>query len=126
MREVLAELHDGASGGHLGVNKTLDKVRGTTGFKQETILKSDSSALQQPRSICENSSHLIRGTGTEVYLPPCLSGIQPFHYRLDPFSLALGIEFLMLCDLQFGALPITPSLPIMGKDRLDFVRLDGV
>jgi len=27
VKEVLAEMHGGTSGGHLGVNKTIDKVR---------------------------------------------------------------------------------------------------
>jgi hypothetical protein len=35
VKEVLVEVHGGHSGGNLGVKKT----RGTTWFKQETILK---------------------------------------------------------------------------------------
>jgi hypothetical protein len=40
VKDVLTELHSGPSGGHLGINKTLNKVRkGSTGLRQEAILK---------------------------------------------------------------------------------------
>jgi hypothetical protein len=38
-KEVLGQLLGGSSEGHLGVNKTLDKVSGNIGYTQEATLR---------------------------------------------------------------------------------------
>jgi hypothetical protein len=42
---MLAELHGGRSGGHLGVTKTLDKVSGTTSYTREATLRGGANSV---------------------------------------------------------------------------------
>jgi hypothetical protein len=55
VKDVLAELHGGQSGGYLGVSKTLNKVR------QETVLRSGASCatpaqLVAARALCNSTT----------------------------------------------------------------------
>jgi hypothetical protein len=46
MNDMLTEQHGGQSGGHFGINKTLDKSgKGTAGSRQETMFRSGAGSV---------------------------------------------------------------------------------
>jgi hypothetical protein len=66
VNEVPTELHGGPSGGHLGVNKTLNKVRkGTTGSRQEIMFRSGAGTATHVQPVtAPNAGNWAKCTST--------------------------------------------------------------
>ncbi|KAJ8936417.1 hypothetical protein NQ318_014855 [Aromia moschata] len=94
--EVLEEIHNGSTGGHLGVTKTLGKVR-------------------------ERFYWVNCTTDVKEWCKKCVPTGRPVHETTGqtPASIVMGRELRLPCDLKFGC---TPGDDVAGEDYVSTLR----
>ncbi|XP_033607654.1 uncharacterized protein LOC117282386 [Cryptotermes secundus] len=111
VKEVLSELHGGPSGGHFGVNKTLNKVR-----QRFYWLQSDGTVERYVKTIEEHLRKIVAShqRDWDERLPLFLLAYRASIHDttgLTPASLVFGRELRLPCDLLFGV-PPGKELPV--------------
>ncbi|KAJ8937745.1 hypothetical protein NQ318_009155 [Aromia moschata] len=118
--EVLEEIHNGSTGGHLGVTKTLGKVRErfywvncTTDVKEwckKCVVCAASNVVSDHQRDWDQFLHL--------FLLAYRSSIHETTGQ-TPASIVMGRELRLPCDLKFGC---TPGDDVTGEDYVSTLR----
>ncbi|KAJ8957953.1 hypothetical protein NQ318_001952 [Aromia moschata] len=106
---VLEEIHNGSTGGHLGVTKTLGKVRERFYWVNCTT---------DVKEWCKKCVVCVQVMFLHLFLLAYRSSVHETTGQ-TPASIVMGRELRLPCDLKFGC---TPGDDVAGKDYVSTLR----